>query len=250
MIPPKNEKPVIKALVKANQLLVKEKIEKERKALELKEKAEKALIDLENKRKVQEFKKLADSEKKVAVSQLPKKKPAEPVKKDMGKMPIPQNHLTQLKQQPLAKPKPFEFAKPLPVKPTISSFTTPAASETGILPPQVKQPVAKQLVKTAAPIFKNPILEGKDNFEIDSDSDEDEDGKRIPDWAYPDQLVEALKKQEKIDPWTIFGDIGHCNLDAIFGKSRQGKHRESGTWTVDALTAYEEQRYKKSMGYI
>ena len=59
-----------------------------------------------------------------------------------------------------------------------------------------------------------------------------------------------------MDPMSIFGEIGDCDLAEIFQgyttveTKKLKKRSSSANWGgVDELTAYEEKRYKVKMGY-
>eukprot|EP00877_Chromochloris_zofingiensis_P004084 jgi/Chrzof1/13677/Cz08g07210.t1 len=90
-------------------------------------------------------------------------------------------------------------------------------------------------------------------------------GKSIPDWARSHNLLEALKKQQYVDPDKIFKAKNNtCALDDVFvdsepapanvvakGRKRDfNKRGSSGDWTNDKITWQEEITYKKSMGYL
>lgn len=84
--------------------------------------------------------------------------------------------------------------------------------------------------------------------------DEDRPSKVLADWAEPDQLVAALRRQEQdpeIDPDEIFGPIGEPNLEQFFGPKNKFRVRSSSAnWGTsgDGLTKDEIAEYSRRIG--
>lgn len=78
-------------------------------------------------------------------------------------------------------------------------------------------------------------------------------GKEIPSWARAANLIVELERQKTIDPDLIFvGFEKSCDLGSMFEKKKKTfKIRgDSGWWGADSVTAEEEIKYKKALGYV
>ncbi len=78
---------------------------------------------------------------------------------------------------------------------------------------------------------------------------------RPPVWARTPNLLKALQYQLTQDPDIVFGAVKPCSLEDIFRGLRDiKKYRQrtsSANWTgTDGLTAEEELRYKRNMGFL
>lgn len=83
--------------------------------------------------------------------------------------------------------------------------------------------------------------------------------KNVPEWARPQNLLNALKKQsgmlpgtKAIDPDKIFAPVTTCNLEEIFPsrvRKRFRKRYSTGNWSKDAASDAELFLYRKQMGY-
>ena len=76
-------------------------------------------------------------------------------------------------------------------------------------------------------------------------------GKMIPIWARGDQLLKQLKRQQRIDPDSIFlGFTADCPLPELFGtnKARWDNRQDSGWWDADMITDEEVERFKAALG--
>ncbi|KAG8743916.1 hypothetical protein FRC10_011102 [Ceratobasidium sp. 414] len=85
-----------------------------------------------------------------------------------------------------------------------------------------------------------------------SDSEDEDRGKDFPDWAQPDELMQALKDQETYNPAAIFGPIQPLQMGDLFktGHSRFRKRTSSANWAgTDGITLEEEIEYARRMGY-
>lgn len=107
-----------------------------------------------------------------------------------------------------------------------------------------------------------------ENYQISDDSDrenEDDDddiemyernpveihGKTIPVWARGDQLLKQLKRQQRIDPDSIFlGFTADCPLTELFGtnKARWVNRQDSGWCEADIATDEEVTKFKAALG--
>lgn len=106
-----------------------------------------------------------------------------------------------------------------------------------------------------------------ENYQISDDSDrenDDEDdmemyernpveihGKTIPIWARGDQLLKQLKRQQRIDPDSIFlGFTADCPLTELFGtnKARWVNRQDSGWYENDIATEEEVSKFKAALG--
>lgn len=77
-------------------------------------------------------------------------------------------------------------------------------------------------------------------------------GQEIPQWARATNLIQELEKQRSVDPDQIFvGFQKSCDLCEMFEKKKKTfKVRgDSGWWGADTITADEEAKYKKALGY-
>lgn len=78
-------------------------------------------------------------------------------------------------------------------------------------------------------------------------------GKTIPKWARPENLNRYLKKQQKIDPDTIFPSFAAtCQLTDVFNRSnpRWQIRSDSNAWENDKVTPEEMEIFKRSVGLI
>ncbi|KAG9101577.1 hypothetical protein FRC06_002805 [Ceratobasidium sp. 370] len=85
-----------------------------------------------------------------------------------------------------------------------------------------------------------------------SDSEDEDRGKDFPDWAQPDELMQALKDQETYNPAAIFGPIQPLKMGDLFktGHARFRKRTSSANWAgTDGITLEEEIEYARRMGY-
>lgn len=102
-----------------------------------------------------------------------------------------------------------------------------------------------------------------ENYQMSEDGEDDEDeamyernpveihGKMIPLWARGDQLLHQLKRQQRIDPDSIFmGFTADCPLQELFGtnKARWANRQDSGWWDNDRITEEEATRFKSALG--
>ncbi|KAJ3386691.1 hypothetical protein HDU92_002342 [Lobulomyces angularis] len=175
----------------------------------------------------------------------------------------------------------FQFARPLPPVTPQNNIETPNKSNL------VKNPIFKEVDYSL--VRSKFVLDGYNSNEVkrnldtivdengelpDINSDEDlssndssnsedentsiEEKKRsLPDWAKQHSLNRTILSQMKIDPETIFGKIGDCDLEEIFKNSstktikKFKKRTSSANWSgADQLAKNEEERYKKQMGYL
>ena len=165
-----------------------------------------------------------------------------------------------------------------------------AAPEKGMQP--ATQPGASSVRDYPIPVERRSLSD-EDDDEDDDDAPDDGGGDaaarasaktaRIPEWARPYALHEALWKQAPIDPDDIFPRVFTCDLEAVFGDGDAGassahpsatkpaalaastatdavrhahhqrhrRHRRSssGNWVQDRLTWREEAEYKRALGY-
>ena len=106
-----------------------------------------------------------------------------------------------------------------------------------------------------------------ENYQISDDSDRENDddddmemyernpveihGKTIPVWARGDQLLKQLKRQQRIDPDSIFlGFTADCPLTELFGtsKARWVNRQDSGWCEADLSTEEEVSKFKAALG--
>jgi hypothetical protein len=177
---------------------------------------------------------------------------------------------------------------PLVVPPSTegSSELTGAAATTGTPSTSSAPGSTQQRVRPAVPLFSEEpaptpqrlepcmVLRQmsisdklpEDNYEIsehggDSDAEDcqarDRSGKHVPKWC--ENYLDALSRQNDIDPDTIFGArVPRCVLDDIFtdamykqsNKNRPKRARgSSGDWRKDQLARKEISDYKSRMGH-
>ena len=77
-------------------------------------------------------------------------------------------------------------------------------------------------------------------------------GQEIPAWARATNLLQALQRQQRVDPDKIFVNFARtCDLSQMFEtKKRSFKIRgDSGWWANDGLTENEEMNYKRALGF-
>lgn len=76
-------------------------------------------------------------------------------------------------------------------------------------------------------------------------------GKAIPSWARGDLLLKQLKKQQRIDPDSIFSEFTADSLDlpAVFNehKAKWENRSDSGCWEHDRVTDEEIANFKTSL---
>merc|ERR1711879_526013 len=96
------------------------------------------------------------------------------------------------------------------------------------------------------------------DYESDEDIDAQKDTCMVPKWARKANVSEAMKKQRRTDPDTIFGRMtGNIpqNLSTIYDgwtpkdRNKIKKRRQSANWTPDRLKFEEEENYKDQMGF-
>ncbi|KAK7202785.1 inner centromere protein [Myxozyma melibiosi] len=92
--------------------------------------------------------------------------------------------------------------------------------------------------------------------EIYSESEDDEEDSVILDWAHSPYLRETLRKQQPIDPDTVFGPVPPLSMEEVF-RNRAGvsaarfrPRSSSANWSNnDRLTPQEIEAYAQEMGY-
>ncbi|KAK9457316.1 hypothetical protein V1511DRAFT_455452 [Dipodascopsis uninucleata] len=91
--------------------------------------------------------------------------------------------------------------------------------------------------------------------EIYSESEDDDDDSVIQDWAHSPMLQDTLRRQQQIDPDSIFGPVAPLQMEEVF-RTRGGPparfrpRSSSANWSSgDKLTAQEIESYAAEMGY-
>lgn len=114
--------------------------------------------------------------------------------------------------------------------------------------------------------FEEEEVSVPDVYKISESDDEDQDpddeeiydanpieihGKAIPSWARGDLLLKQLKKQQRIDPDSIFSEFTADSLDlpAVFNehKAKWENRSDSGCWEHDRVTDEEIANLKSSL---
>lgn len=112
--------------------------------------------------------------------------------------------------------------------------------------------------------FEEEEVSIPDAYQISDSGDEAEDdeeiydanpieihGKAIPSWARGDLLLKQLKKQQRIDPDSIFSEFTADSLDlpAVFNehKAKWENRSDSGCWEHDRVTEEEIANFKTSL---
>lgn len=112
--------------------------------------------------------------------------------------------------------------------------------------------------------FEEEEVAMPDVYQISDSGDEAEDdeeiydanpieihGKAIPSWARGDLLLKQLKKQQRIDPDSIFSEFTADSLDlpAVFNehKAKWENRSDSGCWEHDRVTDEEIANFKTSL---
>uniref|UniRef100_A0A060SZG0 ARAD1C07414p n=1 Tax=Blastobotrys adeninivorans TaxID=409370 RepID=A0A060SZG0_BLAAD len=89
--------------------------------------------------------------------------------------------------------------------------------------------------------------------EIMSESEDDDEGNVLEEWANSPELQSLLKRQQSIDPDSIFGPIAPLKIEEVFkNSSRVSRFRprsSSAVWSKDKLSQQEIEQYANQMGY-
>ncbi|OHT05197.1 hypothetical protein TRFO_27131 [Tritrichomonas foetus] len=113
--------------------------------------------------------------------------------------------------------------------------------------------------------FEEEEIAPPEGYKISDDSDDEPEddeeiyernpveihGKMIPTWARGDQLLKQLKRQQRIDPDSIFsGFTADCYLPDVFNahKERWDQRHDSGWWDADRVTEEEVAQFKRALG--
>lgn len=123
----------------------------------------------------------------------------------------------------------------------LSSTSTAASSSTSYNTPTVKMATPKR------------SGDDIDLPEIMSESEDDDEGNVLEEWANSPELQSLLKRQQSIDPDSIFGPIAPLKIEEVFkNSSRVSRFRprsSSAVWSKDKLSQQEIDQYANQMGY-